>query len=365
MTSKGTPPASSVEPTLNRRALLGAAVAGAAATLVADAEAAKGSRWTAKPPAGFSRWAAPGKVVRVHKSGSLQANGHFPKADAARVMLERAMTELTGKSDLKEAFAVLVHPKDKVAIKPNGIAGKSSMKMAANKELVLEVVKAIVAVGVAPANITIFEQYRDFLFATRVVTDRATLALAPEFPKGVKTAVHLNRDTAMDGIRVNGIETKYVRPFTDATAVINITQLKDHSICGYTGAMKNITHGCNINPHAFHDHNASPQIAHLYAQGVVKSRVVLHIKDAYQAIYDEGPIDRNPKRRVPQEAIYVSTDPVALDVLGWKVVEKLRKENGLPTLKAAGREPTYLRVASELGLGIYDDNRIRLRDVTL
>jgi len=68
---------------------------------------------------------------------------------------------------------------------------------------------------------------------------------------------------------------------------------------------------------------------------------------------------------VLHEAIYVATDPVALDVIGWKVVERLRADNGLPTLKAAGREPTYLRIAGELGLGVYDDKRIRLREVTL
>jgi uncharacterized Fe-S center protein len=147
--------------------------------------------------------------------------------------------------------------------------------------------------------------------------------------------------------------------------VINVGQVKDHGICGYTGAMKNITHGANINPQQFHAHNASPQIAHLYAQEVIKSRVALHIGDAFQVIYDEGPIDKNPRRRVLHEAIYVATDPVALDVIGWKVVERLRADNGLPTLKAAGREPTYLRIAGELGLGVYDDKRIRLREVTL
>jgi uncharacterized Fe-S center protein len=169
----------------------------------------------------------------------------------------------------------------------------------------------------------------------------------------------------MDEISVGGIGTKYVTPFTNASVVINITQLKDHSICGYTGAMKNITHGCNINPHAFHEHNASPQIAHMYAQEVVKSRVALHIKDAYQVIYDGGPIDIDPRRRVLHEALYVSTDPVALDHIGWKVVEKLRAGAGLPTLEDAGRKPSYLAVAAQLGLGVFDDNRIRLREVTL
>ena len=147
--------------------------------------------------------------------------------------------------------------------------------------------------------------------------------------------------------------------------MINVGLIKDHSICGYTGCLKNITHGSTINPHAFHEHNASPQIAQLYAQDVVKSRVRLHIVDGFKLIYDEGPLDTNKKRRVPHEAVYATTDPVAMDVVGWAMVEEWRKNNGLPSLKEAGREPTYIRIAGEMGLGVYDKNRIGLREVKI
>jgi uncharacterized protein (DUF362 family) len=358
-------------PRLGRRALLGAAFAATgAATLRSDEaaaalRAASSSAWAARPRAGFVRLARAGHVAKVHKTGSLQANGVHPEPTAARLMLEHALTELTGASSLRDALATLIHPGDRVAIKPNGIAGKRTMKMAANKEVIVELVRGLLAAGVAPEQITIYEQYRDFLFATRCITDRLSLALAPELPAGVKAAVHLNEDAVMGPILVDGIATRYVRPFTDATAVINVCQVKDHSICGYTGAMKNITHGSNVNPHDFHEHNASPQIAHLYAQDVVRSRVALHIADAYQVIYDEGPMDRNPRRRVPHEALYAATDPVAIDVVGWEVVERLRRDNGLPTLAQARREPSYLRVAGNLGLGVFDRQRIRLSEVTL
>jgi len=350
---------------MNRRKLLGAALAATAAVTIGGQSEARGKTWAAEPPAGFTRLSIPGKVVKVSKGGVMQSNGVYPTQSAARMMLERAMTELTGKANLGEAFKTIVHPDDVVAIKPNGIAGRSTMKMAANKELILEVVKGVMAAGVPASNITIFEQFRDFLYATRCITDKAKLTPAAEFPAGIQTAVHLNKDAVMDEIKVGKIGTKYVTPFTNASVVINVTQLKDHSICGYTGAMKNITHGANINPHHFHEHTASPQIAHMYAQDVVKSRVALHIKDAYQVIYDGGPIDKNPRRRVLHEAVYASTDPVALDHIGWKVVEQLRKDAALPTLKDAGREPSYLRVAGQLGLGVFDDNRISLRAVTL
>jgi uncharacterized protein (DUF362 family) len=348
---------------LSRRTFLGGLAAGAALLGGASDASAAGTGLAARPPAGFVPLSIPGKIVKVSKSNTLQPNGLWPTADAAKLMLERAMAELTGKSDMGQAFGKFIHKDDKVAIKPNGIAGRQGATMAANKELILEIVRGVMAAGVPAQNIVIFEQYPSFLAGTRVA-DRAGV-LDPAFPAGITTVVHENKDAVMPEIKVMGIGTKFVRPFTEATAVINVTNIKDHSICGYTGCLKNITHGSCINPHDFHAHNASPQIAELYAQDVVKSRVRLHITDGYKLIYDEGPLDKNKKRRVPHEAVYATTDPVAMDVIGWSVVEQWRKDNSLPTLREAGREPTYVRIAAELGLGIYDKNHISMREVRL
>jgi uncharacterized protein (DUF362 family) len=346
----------------SRRAFLGTVAAGAA-VLGGGEGVASASGYAAKPPPGFVPLAIPGKVVKVSAANTLQPNGLWPTDDAARTMLQRVMAELTGLSDLGAAFGKFVHKDDKVAIKPNGIAGKNGATMASNKELVLEVVKGVIAAGVPASSIVIYEQYPSFMAGTRVAS--RTGVIDPAFPAGVTTAVHENRDATMSEIQVGGIGTKFVRPFTEATAVINVGLIKDHSICGYTGCLKNITHGSTINPHAFHEHNASPQIAQLYAQDVVKSRVRLHLIDGFKVIYDEGPLDTNKKRRVPYEAVYATTDPVAMDMVGWAVIEQHRKDNGLPTLTEAGREPSYIRIAGELGLGVADVNRISVRDVKI
>jgi uncharacterized Fe-S center protein len=162
-----------------------------------------------------------------------------------------------------------------------------------------------------------------------------------------------------------GIKTRYCDFFMKATAVIDMTMIKDHSICGYTGTLKNITHGNINNPHEHHAHNASPQIALLYNHQVVTSRVRLHITDAFKITYDKGPLDKDPNTRIPHGAVYVSTDPVAMDVVGWQVVEKERKERGLKSLTDAKREPRYITVAGELGLGVRDSNKIALKSVEI
>jgi uncharacterized protein (DUF362 family) len=351
-----------IDRTLSRRAFLeGTAVAAGASALlgsrIAAAEDAPASL-AAKPPAGFSPMTDPGKVVRVTKSDVLQPNKLFPKPDAAHQMLERAMLEFTGETDLAKAFGRFVHKDDKVAVKLNGIAGQSGATMATNKELVLPIVEGIVAAGVPPTSIIVYEQYTSFLNGTRV--------REKDLPPGVKTVVHGNSDATMREIRVSGVRTKFVRPLTEATAVINVSLMKDHSICGYTGCLKNMTHGSVINPSDFHAHGASPQIADLYAHEIVTSRVRLHITDGFKLIYDGGPLDKRPECRVPHESVYVATDPVAMDTIGWGVIDKWRQEKKLPTLAKAGREPTYIRVASDkhrLGMTRLED--IRLREVTL
>lgn len=348
---------------VSRRGFLGtsAALASSACALLAKtasaAEPAERPSLAATPPAGFAPFAAPGKIIKVAKSSTLQDNGLWPKEDVARSMFERAMTELTGEADVVKAMGRFIHKDDKVAIKLNGIAGQKGQTMATNKELILPVVDALLKLGIPATNMWVYEQYPTFLAGTRI-NDKV-------LPGGVKSYTHNNGTTTMDEIKVEGIGTKFTKFLTDATAIINISTMKDHSICGYTGMLKNMTHGSMINPHDFHAHNASPQIAHLYAQDVVKSRQRLCISDGFKIMYEGGPLDRRPDCRIPHDAVYVTSDAVAMDAIGAMIVDKLRVEKNLKTLKDAKRDPSYIRVASQLGLGVADLNAIRMREVNV
>jgi uncharacterized protein (DUF362 family) len=357
-----------------RRTFLAAAGAMALPLLLeARAEAAGGANeapsLAAVPPDGFRPFQAPGKVVKVVKKDSLQANQLYPKPEDAKAMLTRVMTELTGKPDLVASVKEFVHPKDKVLVKVNGIAREN---MGTNKELVLPFIEALIAAGVPANQITVLEQYSGFLAGTRITPQN--------LPAGVQVAIHQNgKIKGPDGDKENpamvnmperlipgtGTRTKFVRPLTEATAAFNFALVKDHSICGFTGALKNMTHGCSINPHDFHVHNASPQIALMYAQDVIKSRVRLSILDGYKVMANGGPLWKMPQHVKPHEAVYASTDPVALDMIGWEVVEKYRAELGLKTLTDDKRAPVYIKTAGELGLGVADRARIQLKEVTI
>src|SRR5688572_24845257 len=281
-----------------------------AETSAAPAAAPTGFELIAKPPVGFVPFSLPGVVTRAEAKGDfasmMQPNQLWPKAEVAKVLLERALTDLTGAPNLVDAMKRFVHPSERVAIKVNGIAGQVGATMAVNFELILPLVEALLALGVPPERVTVYEQYPTYLMGCRVNVRQNKL------PDGVVTGTHNNRDHVMPRITVfERVPTRYARFLTEASALIDMTMMKDHSICGFTGAMKNVTHGNIDNPQDHHAHQASPQIAMLYNHPIVMSRVRLHITDAFKIIYDRGPLDKDARMRVPHGSVYASTDAVA------------------------------------------------------
>ena len=346
-----------------RRGFLGGAAAAAVgATLVRETSAlaaqdkATEKSLAASPPPGFTPMSAPGTVVKVMKAGSLKANKLYPNEADAKEMLTKALAEFTGEKTLTAAVKRFVHKDDKVVVKVNGIALRN---MSTNLELVVPFIQAMIDSGVTASNITVLEQYGGFLSGTRITQQ--------SLPEGVKIHTHGNGNASMAGRMIpgTGTTTKFVDALVNATAAINFALIKDHSICGYTGMLKNMTHGCSINPHDFHVHHASPQIAMMYAQDVIRTRVRLCITDGFKVMAHGGPLDKQPQYRFPYEAVLVSTDPVAMDAVGWEIVEKFRAENKLKSLTDEGRPPAYIPAAAGLGLGVADRQKITVKEFKL
>lgn len=303
-------------------------------------------------PAGFTPMTTQGRVVKVTQAGSLGRGGLFPRPEAAQAMVDRAVKELTSETDLGRAWGKFVHPTDRVGIKVNGLGLRN---MASNKETVVAIINGVIASGVPAANIIVYDQWQGFLGATRLARR--------DVPAGVRLLTHNNAILGRE-TRIPSGRTQYAQALLDCTAIIGVPLIKDHSLSGFTGAMKNMTHGSIKNPEDFHRHQCSPQIAELYNHEAIRSRVRLHVMDAFKVLYDRGPQD-NPAARVPYESIFVSTDPVALDRLGAEIVDEHRTRNRMQTLARRGTPPNYIEQAQGLGLGISDRARINVQAVTL
>lgn len=344
---------------IDRRHFLAGTAAGAGALALhgrvahaQNAPAAANASLGATPPAGFSPFSAPGVVVRVHRANSMRPGGLFPTQEAADAMVDRAVMELTGQHDVASAWRQLVHPNDRVGIKTNGLGLRN---IASNKETVVAIVRGVIAAGVPANQVWVYDQWNGFLMATRLSRR--------DLPAGVQLRTHSNHDLGRE-TRVASGRTQYATPLLEATAIIGVPLVKDHSLSGFTGAMKNMTHGSIRNPEDFHRHQCSPQIAELYAHEAIRSRTRVHVMDAFKVLYDGGPQD-NPSARAVYEHVFMSTDPVALDRLGATLVDQFRSQHNMQSIAQRGDPARYIEHAAQLGLGIADPARITTRDVTV
>jgi len=132
-------------------------------------------------------------------------------------------------------------------------------------------------------------------------------------------------------------------------ASISLALLKDHGLAGITGGLKNYF-GAIHNPNKYHDANCNPYIADLFETDLIRKKHRLTILDALRVQYHRGP-SYHPQWNDQSNKLIFGLDPVAVDTIGWKLIEDLRARKGLPSLPEERREPAYLKTAEDLGLG--------------
>jgi hypothetical protein len=102
---------------------------------------------------------------------------------------------------------------------------------------------------------------------------------------------------------------------------------------------------------------------------VIRDKTVLHILDGIRGLFDGGPGGRL-ENIWENRTLYFATDPVALDHIGWKDIEKKRRAMELLPIEAAApnrvssfvrRQVEHIEIAGTLGLGTFDETRIDLR----
>ena len=145
--------------------------------------------------------------------------------------------------------------------------------------------------------------------------------------------------------------------------VINIPVLKDHGIAGVTVSLKNMF-GAIHNPNKYHLDVGDPYIADVNMLRAIRQKTRLVVCDATTAQYEGGP-SYLPHWNWNYDGLIVGSDPVALDTVGWRLIEEKRAQEGVPTLAEADREPTYIATAADANhrLGTNDPGRIDVVEV--
>lgn len=142
------------------------------------------------------------------------------------------------------------------------------------------------------------------------------------------------------------------------TAIINIPFLKTHNIAGLTGCLKNLSHSLVKHPARYHDNGCSPYVADIVGLDSIRSKLRLNIMNGLRTVFAHGP-EARPEYIDNTGMVLVGSDPVAVDVVGLDVLNKLRGERGLPAIQVDSGDVPSLVDAAEKGLGHIDFLRIQ------
>ena len=334
----------------------------------------------------------PGTVVSVKSAKCLSDDGLKVNGEVVREMMERGMRSLTGAAKTIDSWRRFFTPDDVVGIKVN--AGGRPWVVSTH-EIVAETVRNLMAVGVKPRQIYIFERFEDQL---------SSIDYAPHVPEGVNifAAERANRrvDNASydphvyveadffgeDDTRSNMIKLISRK----LTKIVNIPNMKDHGATGVTGCLKNIAYGGFSNVARTHFRGTSHTLSFvgtLAAVEPLRSRTVLQIMDGLRGVWHGGPFAPTLKYVFFPRTIMFGTDPVAIDRLLLDIIDDERKRRGAisiwnrdektldyisgksrendPNVNILIREPGHVEYAGKLGLGIHEREKIDLREIEL
>ncbi len=336
------------EPALGRRRLL-AGLAAAAAAPLARAAGALEPRPFMPGPQPSSKSASSRPVVAVaRRPGVFVPSGALdPKllAEGLGAAVARAAGEATPVAALRRLFK----PTDLIGIKVNCLGGRG---VSTRPEVPLQLAAWLQAAGVPAERIHVWDRTDGELRGAGYTLNRG---------RGVRV-FGTNEDFDDRLVDWGPSASRFDRIMaSELTALISCSVLKDHGLAGASLTMKN-WYGAIHNPNKLHDENCAPYVPHLVACPSIHDRLRLNVVDGSLAQCHGGP-GRAPRWAWPFGGFLASTDPVAADAVGWQVLEARRKEVGLPTLAAEGREPRHIAGAAKLGLGIADLARIEKIEV--
>jgi uncharacterized protein (DUF362 family) len=276
--------------------------------------------------------AAKSKVV-IARDPLLRTSGLSNKVLS---LLDRAMESYDGAGSPVDAWRKLVRPGEIVGLKVNCLAGRGTASTSV--VLVEAVCERLRQAGIADKDIVIWDRLNaDLESAGYRITSR------PDRMRclGNDTAGYEN-ELAIYGSVGSRLSQTLTRT---CDAIINLPVLKDHGIVGVSMALKNLF-GSIHNPNKYHTNAGDPYIADVNMLAPIRQKVRLTICDALTAQYEGGP-SFMPQWSWPYNGLITSADPVALDYIGWQILERKRAEKGLKSLRDLEREPTYIARAAD------------------
>lgn len=342
----------------------------------------------------------PGRVVEVNHPRAVSSDNIIDReavnVTIDRGMAELTGAE---PGDIAGAWGQFFEKDDVVGIKVNPVGRKPKLGESgrvaravgsiSSFEVIVKVVRCLRALGLPPQNIILFERYAtEFLDAgygdlvarelpgvrwyassagysegqlgisgfddnrdlLSVEAARHVVGYDPDVfvSMGFCQKEHSKRDDRRFRSHLSAIVTRL------CSKIINLPVLKDHRSAGVTLALKNMSHGMNNNvarshiagiAHGFGDastHVNGPNqcntfIPHAVAQHALRRKATLHICDGLIGVYEGGPGCWNKTWGTwRRKGLFFATDPVALDHVGWDIIDAKRAQEGWAPVERMG-----------------------------
>jgi len=320
----------------------------------------------AAAPSSFANPGPRARVVTVEDAAALDA--FRPRPAIIREMVDRGITNLTGRASVTAAWRSLVRTQDVVGIKVFSSPGPNSGTRPA---VVAAVVEGLLAAGVPPRHIVVWDkELVDLRLAGFFdLADRYGIRVAASAVAGWDEKTFYESEIIGNlvygdfefGMKASGIGRKsFVSKLVsrDLTKIINITPLLNHSVAGVSGNLYSLATGSVDNLIRF---ESSPSrlaraVPEIYALEAVGDKVVLNITDALIGQY-EGEERGLLHYSAILNQLRFSKDPVALDMLSIQELDRQRLATKAPVVVP---NLDLYDTAALLQLGVNDLKRIEV-----
>jgi len=319
---------------------------------------------------------SPGGSARVCEVEDPAAMVDFqPEEGVVQQMVERGLTRFTRQPSAAAAWHSLVTPQDTVGIK---VCSQAGLLSGTRPAVVAAVVRGLIAAGMPPQHLIIWDKHTDDLRAAGFyqLGKQLGVRVVGCDQDGYDEKSFYNPDSAVIGNLVwgdlefgkkgLGIGRKsYVARVVSQqiTKIISIAPLLNLEACGVSGHLYSLTMGSVDNTLRFDGDpdRLSVAVPEIYALPVIGDRVVLNITDALIGQYEGGSRTLLQYSTVLNQ-LWFSRDPVALDTLATKELERERKAHD------SDQYPLHLDLYSNavlLQLGVNDPAKIVVDRITL
>ncbi|HVU09552.1 MAG TPA: hypothetical protein VHG89_13545 [Verrucomicrobiae bacterium] len=314
---------------------------------------------------------AASRVIVVENPGAI--SDFAPDETVVQTMINRGITNLTGKSSLAAAWLSLVSTNDTIGIKVFSAAGEISGTRPA---VVEAVVRGLLGAGLPTNHIIIWDKHADDLHAARFfkLGQQLGVRVAGALETGYDPTNFYNPDMAIIGQLVYGdlefgkkgegvgrksFVTKIVS--REITKIISIAPLLNQNQIGTSGHLYSLALGSVDNTLRFENDpdRLAVAVPEIYALPLLSDRVVLNITDALIGQYEGGSYGLLQYSCVLNQ-LWFSHDPVALDTLAVRELTRERRALQAPEFKP------YLQIYTNavlLQLGVGDPAKIRVERI--